>query len=54
MTCGPVPVRSWEASSAKVVLRMWCSASMSSMTSVSRVIMRESACCYAKPQDPMG
>jgi len=24
MTCGPVPVRSWEASSAKVTSRTWC------------------------------
>jgi hypothetical protein len=25
MTCGAVPVRTWEASSAKVTSRMWCS-----------------------------
>jgi hypothetical protein len=28
MARGVVPVRVWEASSAKVVSRMWCSASM--------------------------
>jgi hypothetical protein len=28
MARGAVPVRTWEASSAKVVSRMWCSASI--------------------------
>jgi len=28
MALGVLPVRTWEASSAKVVSRMWCSASM--------------------------
>jgi hypothetical protein len=28
MTCGPLPLRTCEASSAKVTSRMWCSASI--------------------------
>ena len=28
MARGAVPVRTWEASSVKVVSRMWCNASM--------------------------
>lgn len=28
MTCGADPVRTWEVSSAKVVSRTWCSASI--------------------------